>query len=87
MDRQNNNWELATIPRPRLNYAALDVFGSSILFKKMSETSPRDVVLFSTPVGTSVALLAHVGGDIAAHGLISFQQRDSLITPFGTVRV
>lgn len=83
--RKSRGWELPTLSRALSNYAALDVHGSRLVFEKMSETPARDLVLFTSPVGSRIALLTQIGGEIAPYGTISEAQPSSLSTPFGVV--
>ncbi|KAJ7719728.1 hypothetical protein B0H16DRAFT_1794348 [Mycena metata] len=70
--RRSENWELNLKQHPDLlNYAALDVFASRLIFDKINEMAPLDLVRHDTPAGTRIALLVHEGGEIAAYGRIS----------------
>ncbi|KAJ6558917.1 hypothetical protein B0H10DRAFT_1967203 [Mycena sp. CBHHK59/15] len=42
--RMNEEWEKAHIPPELINYAALDVFVSQLLFEKIAETAPLDCI-------------------------------------------
>ncbi|KAJ7838160.1 hypothetical protein B0H13DRAFT_2367672 [Mycena leptocephala] len=73
--RKSEEWETDLKRRPDLlNYAALDVFASRLIFEKITEIAPLDLVQRDTPAGTRVALLVHEGGDIAAYGRIASLQ-------------
>jgi hypothetical protein len=82
--RQCEDWETNLKSRPDLlNYAALDVYASRLIFEKISETAPLECVQHDTSPGTRVAMLTREGGEIAAYGQIS-----SVQTPtFAGIRV
>ncbi|KAJ7088237.1 hypothetical protein C8R43DRAFT_1142287 [Mycena crocata] len=77
-NRKSEAWETNPLPPNLQEYAALDVFTSRLLFEKMKELAPIDLVQRDTAAGTRVALLVHEGGDIAAYGTISATQLPSL---------
>jgi hypothetical protein len=83
--RKSEDWEGNDFPhRPELlNYAALDVYASRLIFEKISETAPLDCVQHNTPAGTRVALLTREGGEVAAYGQISPVQT----TTFAGIRI
>lgn len=81
--RKSEDWEKGHIPPALINYAALDVFVSRLVFEKISETAPLDCVRYDTTPGTPIALLTREGGEIAAYGRISGIQTPS----FAGVRV
>ncbi|KAJ7861486.1 hypothetical protein B0H13DRAFT_1900460, partial [Mycena leptocephala] len=67
--RKTDEWETDLTKRPELlNYAALDIFASRLIFEKLREIAPLDLVQHDTPAGTPIALLVHEGGEIAAYG-------------------
>jgi hypothetical protein len=73
--RKSEEWETDLKRHPDLlNYAALDVFASRLIFEKITQIAPLDLVHRDTPAGTRVALLVHEGGDIAAYGRIAASQ-------------
>ncbi|KAJ7482500.1 hypothetical protein FB451DRAFT_1170367 [Mycena latifolia] len=81
--RKSDGWELGHLHPDLLNYAALDVFASRLIFEKINEIAPLDLVEHSTPAGTRIALLVNEGGEIAAYGRISALQPAS----FAGVRI
>ncbi|KAK4699673.1 hypothetical protein P7C70_g6585, partial [Phenoliferia sp. Uapishka_3] len=81
--RKSNEWERMPLSAAHLKYATLDVFGSRLLYEKMALSQRLDLVSQATPAGTSVAILTHEGGEIAAYGTIAFAQP----TSFAKVRV
>ncbi|KAF8133168.1 hypothetical protein K438DRAFT_1998221 [Mycena galopus ATCC 62051] len=75
MLRKTEEWEMDLSKRPELlNYAALDVFASRLIFEKINQIAPFDLVQRSTPAGTLIAVLVHEGGEIAAYGRIASSQ-------------
>ncbi|KAJ6536482.1 hypothetical protein DFH09DRAFT_1091442 [Mycena vulgaris] len=75
MLRKTEEWEMDLSKRPELlNYAALDVFASRLIFEKINQIAPLDLVQRSTPAGTRIAVLVHKGGEIAAYGCIASSQ-------------
>ncbi|KAJ6631371.1 hypothetical protein B0H10DRAFT_1938265 [Mycena sp. CBHHK59/15] len=73
--RKTNEWEMDLTQRPELlNYAALDVFASRLIFEKINKIAPLDLVQRNTPAGTPITLLVHEGGEIAAYGRIASSQ-------------
>ncbi|KAJ7434171.1 hypothetical protein FB451DRAFT_1379978 [Mycena latifolia] len=82
--RQCENWEDNISHRPELlNYAALDVYASRLIFEKISEKAPLECVQHDTAPGTRVAMLTREGGEIAAYGQISAVQTST----FAGIRV
>ena len=81
--RKSETWEMACLPKDHLNYAALDVWGSRLVFEAASKVAPRDHVKYNSALGTRVAVLVHSGGKIAAYGVIASAQPRSL----GTIKV
>ncbi|KAK7002121.1 hypothetical protein R3P38DRAFT_3215931 [Favolaschia claudopus] len=75
--RMSEDWERSVIAPDLINYAALDVFTSRLIFEKLSETAALERVEYNTPPGTRVALLAREGGEITAYGKISPVQTSS----------
>ncbi|KAK7034460.1 hypothetical protein R3P38DRAFT_2772507 [Favolaschia claudopus] len=72
--RTGEHWEQSVIAPDLLNYAALDVYASRLIFDELSKTAALQRVQHDTPPGTRVALLAREGGAIAAYGQISHVQ-------------
>lgn len=81
--RRNDQWEQMPLPSNLLNYAALDVYASCLIFEKATEMVPFDHVTHNTTLGTAVALLIQEGGNIAAYGKIADPQPNLL----GSIRV
>lgn len=81
--RRSDNWERPHLNEGHLNYAAMDVFTSRVIFEKTAELAPITGVEFTTPTGTCVALLAQEGGNPIAFGSIA----DPQPTLFGRIRV
>ena len=78
--RKSERWEMACLPKDHLNYAALDVWGSRLVFEAASKVAPWDYVKYDSAPGTHVAVLVHSGGEIAADGVIASAQPRSLST-------
>ncbi|KAK6988809.1 hypothetical protein R3P38DRAFT_3228414 [Favolaschia claudopus] len=72
--RTGEHWEQSVIAPDLLNYAALDVYASRLIFDELSKTAALQRVQHDTPPGTRVALLTREGGAIAAYGQISHVQ-------------
>ncbi|KAK6972283.1 hypothetical protein R3P38DRAFT_2812412 [Favolaschia claudopus] len=72
--RTGEHWEQSVIASDLLNYAALDVYASRLIFDELSKTAALQRVQHDTPPGTRVALLTREGGAIAAYGQISHVQ-------------
>lgn len=81
--RKSDDWECTVLSEGHLNYAAMDVYASRIIFQRTSELAPITGVEFTTPPGTRVALLAQEGGSPIAYGTIA----DPQPTVFGRLRV
>jgi hypothetical protein len=81
--RKHDRWETGDLSPNLLNYAALDVYTSRLIFEKASERSPIQRLSFDSPPGTAVTLLLQEGGDPIAHGRIAQSQP----TSFGSIRV
>jgi hypothetical protein len=81
--RMCEDWEMREIRPDLLQYAALDVFASQIIFEKASECAAPAKVDVLTPPGTRVVLLVQEGGIPAAYGKISDIQPPS----WGGIRV
>lgn len=81
--RRHDDWETADLSPPLLNYAALDVYSSRLIFEKASECSPFQRPSVSSPQGTAVTLLLQEGGSAIAHGRIAARQPNKL----GSIRV
>lgn len=69
--RMCEDWEMRVIRPDLLQYAALDVFASRVIFEKASECAAPAKVDVLTPPGTRVVLLVQEGGIPAAYGKIS----------------
>jgi hypothetical protein len=69
--RMCEDWEMREIRSDLLQYAALDVFASRVIFEKASECATPEKVDVLTPPGTRVVLLVQEGGIPAAYGKIS----------------
>ena len=65
--RLNEEWEKVHIPPELINYTALDVFASGLIFEKIVETAPLDCIQHDTALGTRISLLTQEGGEIAAY--------------------
>jgi hypothetical protein len=81
--RKSEDWETREIRPDLLQYAALDVYASRIVFEKATEIAPLATVDSNTPLGTRIILLLQEGGAPAAYGKIAETQPVSL----GHVRV
>jgi hypothetical protein len=81
--RKCEEWETRELRPDLLQYAALDVFASRIIFEKAAELAAPEKVNESTPPGTRVVLLVQEGGIPAAYGKVSDIQPDS----WGGIRV
>ncbi|KAJ7747498.1 hypothetical protein B0H16DRAFT_1850684 [Mycena metata] len=82
--RQCEYWETNLTERQDLiNYAALDVYASRLIFERISEMAPLKCVRHDTAPGTRIAMLTREGGEIAAYGKISAVQT----TTFAGIRV
>ncbi|KAK7025723.1 hypothetical protein R3P38DRAFT_2778525 [Favolaschia claudopus] len=75
--RTGENWEQTVISPDLINFAALDVYTSRLIFEKLSETAALECVQHDTPPRTRVALMAREGGEIVAYGQISPIQTSS----------
>jgi len=69
--RMSEDWEACELRADLLQYAALDVFASWVMFEKAAELPAPEKVEESTPPGTRVLLLVQKGGIPAAYGKIS----------------
>ncbi|KAG6875715.1 hypothetical protein C0993_007817, partial [Termitomyces sp. T159_Od127] len=81
--RRSEEWEANTLSAGHLQYAALDVFVSHLIFERADLEAPVTQVSHTTPDGTHVVLFVQEGGDVVAHGCIAFQQP----TVLGRIRV
>ncbi|KAF9470560.1 hypothetical protein BDN70DRAFT_998898 [Pholiota conissans] len=82
--RKHDQWEGGGDLSPALlNYAALDVYSSRLIFDKASERSPIKRPSINSPPGAPVTLLLCENGDPIAHGRIAQVQPATL----GSVRV
>lgn len=69
--RKSQGWEVKDICPELLQYAALDVVASRLVFMELSLFAPRIPVLYDAPAGARVALLVQEGGKVAAYGRIA----------------
>lgn len=81
--RKSEDWETREIRADLLEYAALDVYASHIVFEKATEIAPPACVDADTAPGTRIVLLVQDGGVPAAYGKVAATQPTSL----GHVRV
>jgi hypothetical protein len=81
--RMCEDWEMRELRSDLLQYAALDVFASRIIFERASECTAPAKINNLTPPGTRVVLLVQEGGIPAAYGKISDLQPPS----WGGIRV
>ena len=81
--RKCEEWETHELRPDLLQYAALDVLASRVIFEKAAELVVPERVNESTPPGTRVVLLVQEGGIPAAYGKVSDIQPDS----WGGIRV
>ncbi|KAG6809744.1 hypothetical protein H0H92_014893, partial [Tricholoma furcatifolium] len=81
--RRCDDWETKTLDNDHIQYAALDVFASRLVFEKASLTPRIAQITVATPGGTRVALLVQEGGAVVAYGQVSAQQPTTL----GKIRV
>jgi DNA-directed RNA polymerase subunit N (RpoN/RPB10) len=81
--RKSNDWEGQEIRPDLLQYAALDVYASRIVFEKATEIAPPANVDADTTSGTRIVLLLQEGGAPVAYGKVADTQPTSL----GRVRV
>lgn len=81
--RMCEDWETCELRSYLIQYAALDVFASRVIFEKASEHAAPAKVDDLTPPGTRVVLLVQEGGIPAAYGKISDLQPAS----WGGIRV
>lgn len=81
--RRCNDWETKTLRPDLIQYAALDVFASRVIFEKASQTSVIPCVDHSTPLGTRVTIFVQEGGEPAAYGRTCLDQPAT----FGRIRV
>ncbi|KJA22002.1 hypothetical protein HYPSUDRAFT_202494 [Hypholoma sublateritium FD-334 SS-4] len=88
--RRHDDWETGDLSPALLNYAALDVYCSRLIFEKASEYSQFQRPSITSPPGTAVTLLLQDGGSAIAHGRIAAKQPNKLgelrnLAPGGTV--
>jgi hypothetical protein len=81
--RKCEDWELPHLSPHHIEYAALDVYASQLIFNKASEMAPLECILPTSPSGTRVAICVQKDGEIAAYGKVAEVQPSSL----GKVRV
>lgn len=81
--RRSEDWETREIRTDLLQYAALDVYASRIVFEKATEIAPPASVDADTAPGTRIVLLVQDGGAPVAYGKVAATQPMSL----GHVRV
>lgn len=78
MIRKSDEWEQKYLSREQLQYAALDVFASRLIFENATKVAPVKKPTIDTPAGTRIILLVQEGGEPAAYGRISEFQPTSL---------
>jgi hypothetical protein len=81
--RRSDQWEEPQLSEYLMQYAALDVIASRLVFQKASEIAPLAQVQYTSPPGTHVGILIQEGGQVAAYGTIAEIQPSSL----GNVKV
>lgn len=81
--RKSEDWETREIRPDLLQYAALDVYASRIVFERATEIAPLAIVDTDTAPGTRIVYLLQEGGVPAAYGKVADTQPMSL----GGVRV
>ena len=81
--RRSDEWEQKYLSREQLQYAALDVFASRLIFENASMIAPVKKPTIDTPAGTRITLLVQEGGEAAAYGRIAAVQP----TSFAGIRV
>jgi hypothetical protein len=83
--RKSDNWETRELSPDLIQYAALDVYASRLIFEKAMKISPIAVIdnCLQVVPGTRIQLLVHKGSSIAAYGKVADIQPTSL----GNVRV
>ena len=81
--RKSEDWETRKLRSDLLQYAALDVYASRMVFEKASEIALQASVDIDTAPGTRIILLVQDGGAPAAYGKVAVTQPTSL----GRVRV
>lgn len=81
--RRSNDWETKKLHPDLIQYAALDVYASRVVFEKAAEISVIPCVDQTAPAGTRVVLHVQEGGDPAAYGRICVDQPPT----FGRIRV
>jgi hypothetical protein len=81
--RRSEDWESREIRPDLLQYAALDVYASHIVFERVTVIAPQATVDADTAPGTRIILLLQDGGAPAAYGKVA----DTQPTTLGHVRV
>jgi hypothetical protein len=76
--RKSEEWEQKCLSTEQLQYAALDVFASRLIFENATKVAPIQRPTIDTPAGTRIILLIQEGGDPAAYGRIAMSQPTSL---------
>lgn len=75
--RKSDVWE-QKLTQEQLQYAALDVFASRLIFENATKVALVEKPTIDTPAGTRIILLAQEGGEPAAYGRIAVFQPNSL---------
>jgi hypothetical protein len=75
--RKSDDWE-HKLSQEQLQYAALDVFASRLIFENATKVALVEKPAIDTPAGTRIILLAQEGGEPAAYGRIAAFQPTSL---------
>lgn len=78
MIRKSEEWEQKCLSTEQLQYAALDVFASRLIFENATKVAPIQRPTIDTPAGMRIILLVQEGGDPAAYGRIALSQPPSL---------
>ena len=78
MIRKSEEWEQKRLSTEQLQYAALDVFASRLIFENATKVAPIQRPTIDTPAGMRIILLVQEGGDPAAYGRIALSQPTSL---------
>jgi hypothetical protein len=81
--RKSDEWERKYLSREQLQYAALDVFASRLIFENATKVALVKKPSIDTPAGTRIILLVQEGGEPAAYGRIAAFQP----TSFAGIRV
>ncbi|KAJ7592684.1 ribonuclease H-like domain-containing protein [Mycena floridula] len=81
--RMSHQWEVWDLSPIQLQYAALDVFASRLVFEALWANPSINRVEPDSPPGSRIAFLAEEGGSIAAYGRIARSQPQK----FGNVKL